>query len=106
MADPYDFKAFIDRMTKLDRGEILREADAACARTEAASFGGDGPRQREQDSVDYARRIREFSFFMRHLSRPVGAADGDFASYRAVAEALARKGRLKPEILALFDRTK
>jgi hypothetical protein len=63
---PYDFDAFLTSMAPLDYIEILRRADAECARAEKGSSGRGGLRDRKLVDVTYARRVREFLFFMRH----------------------------------------
>ena len=104
MADPYDFQAFLDRMAKLSLVEILVEADAECARTERASAGRGRGRQRPLGSLKYLRRVKDFTFFMRHDTRPSRVSDEDFASYRPVVDALIAKGQMNSEILELFER--
>ena len=57
---PYDFDAFLTSMAPLDYIEILRRADAACARAERGLSGRGGQRDRKLVDVTYARRVREF----------------------------------------------
>jgi hypothetical protein len=99
---PFDFDAFLTSMAPLDYIEILRRADAECARAERGSSGRGGLRDRKLVDVTYARRVREFLFFMRHLIRPASVRDYDFESYRPVVEALVAKGQLTSEALTKF----
>jgi hypothetical protein len=99
---PYDFDAFLTSMAPLDYIEILRRADAECARAERGSSGRGGLRDRKLVDVTYARRVREFLFFMQHRIRPASASDHDFESYRTVVEALVAKGQMTSEALTKF----
>ena len=99
---PYDFDAFLTSMAPLDYIEILRRADAECARAERGLSGRGGLRDRKLVDVTYARRVREFLFFMQHRIRPASASDHDFESYRPVIEALVAKGQMTSEALTKF----
>ena len=59
---PYDFDAFLTSMAPLDYIEILRRADAECARAERGSSGRGGLRDRKLVDVTYARRVGNFYF--------------------------------------------
>ena len=99
---PYDFDAFLTSMTPLDYIEILRRADAECARAERGLSGRIGLHNPNLVDVTYARRVREFIFFMRHCIRPASISDYDFENYRPVVEALVAKGQMPSEALTKF----
>jgi len=99
----YDFDEFLKRMVNLDYLDILLQADAECGCVEQSSYRVRGaPRRRKMGSGEYAKRIKDFLFFMRYGIRPGGASDSEFQSYRPVVETLVQKGQMKPEALQVF----
>lgn len=101
---PYDFHAFLQRMTKLSHIEILQEADKECALVERTLFSVKGaPKRRDQGGDAYCSQIKEFLFFMRSGKRPGSVSTTNFQVYKPVVQSLISKGELAVETLNLFS---
>lgn len=101
----YDFADFLQRMSEMDLRSILRESDREADRAEALSYNVPGRvANRQAGSVEYARKLKAFLFFLQHRQLPgFGLDDRDWAvGYRAVAAALVRRGEWDREVLDLF----
>ncbi len=100
----YDFSDFIEHIKDKDLLDIIETADRACATTERASYIVKGARKaRTQGSLCYVASLKEFLFFMRTQSKPMGVSAYHLSLYEKVAENLVAKGQWLPETLKLFD---
>jgi len=101
---PYDFADFIEHVKDKDFVDILETAERDCAATERASYVVKGARKaRELGSTPYVKSLKDFLWFMRTQSKPIGASAYDFQLYKKVAEKLVSKGQWAPGALKLFD---
>lgn len=99
----YDFDTFARRVKTLDYEEIITKASAACSGVENASYDRPGAvAAREGGSMEFANRLKELLFFLRHWALPTQGPFNDKGLYKEIAESLVAKGQAKKEVLDLF----
>ena len=99
----FDAEEFFQEVVDYDYDRLGYTADRECAAAEALSFRRrGGPRAREQGSVEYARILKGFLFFLQNGVRPGGLSWAEFVLFRPVIARLVEKGQFKPEALQPF----
>ncbi len=102
MSNTHDFPAFIEEVKNKDYPEILEYSQERAARADRASHAG-GAKAHSMKSAEFARKIKEFRFWMINGRKPGSAKEKDFQLYKVVAEALVKKGQLKTSVLDMFQ---
>ena len=103
MPSPYDFQAFLARVSRLDLAAIVAAANEECRQVEAASFGARGaPRRRAEGSIEFATKLKQFLFFLQHCTKPGGVDANDFRSYEPLVRSLVAKGQLSDSHLKIL----
>ena len=95
MASPYDFHAFISRVSHHDFAAVVAAANDECRRVEAESFGvRRAPRRRAEGSIEYTTKLKQLLFFLQHGAKPSGADANDLHAYEPLVRSLDAKGQL------------
>ncbi len=100
----YDFGKFLERVKDKDYLEILRLAIQEAEYLEPLLYRVRGAvKRREMGGCEYVAQLKEFIYFMRTGTKPMGVNNRSFLLYLPVCESLISKGQLKPSILDLFE---
>ena len=88
-------------------GEILRAARAEVAEAERRSARGvpGSVKARARGSERYAEQLRGLIFLLSTGHRPANLEDWEVQAFRPVIQELVKWGRMKPEVMQVFDHT-
>ena len=103
----YDFAAFLQRLTGMDRLEAWQLADAESRLAEGAAIAGTrsgGRRQRNYAAEDYRRQLGGLLFFFHHGMKADGLTDTEFALLQPLASSWVARGQYEPGGLSVFGR--
>ena len=88
----YDFRDFLNKVMDMRPLEIISFGTQEGTKADKLSQGRGGKLAREAGSLDYAKKIESFLFFLQNVRRPSGIDDEEFQKYKIIVEALVEKG--------------